>query len=144
MNDALWLKRGLTLVPSDIVTEELLAEIKNGVLLTTSAPRRRRNPQFHRLMMAMLQRVMEATRPRFTDIDDLMFYLKLRSHMFKEVSVYGGHVRLVPKSVSFASMAETEFRQVSDRWRYIISTDKLLLPGIDPETLLDEAMQRAA
>lgn len=136
--DCLWIKRGNSLVPADVMTDELLAETKDGGFVTTSEPRRRRNPDFHRLMMAMLQKVIEHTYPRFTDIEDLMDWLKLKSGMVKEIEVRPGLVKLKFKSISFASMDETHFRRVADRWRYIISTD--LMPGIDPETLLAEAV----
>jgi hypothetical protein len=136
VNDCLWIKRGNALIPADPVTEDIIAEIKNATFVSTSAPRNRRNPQFHRLMMAVLQKVVEHTAPRFADIEDLMNYLKLKTGMVKAVE-WRGYSRLVFRSVSFASMSEQQFRRVSDRWLYVISTE--IMPGVDPETLLEEA-----
>lgn len=144
MTEALWIKRGTALVAADPVTEAMLDEIANGSEVMTGAPRRRRNPKFHRLMMGILQKVLDATQPRFADVDELMFYLKVTSGMFREIAAYGGRVRLVPKSVSFAAMDETAFRRVSDRWLWIIANDDALLPGVDPESLLDAAHREAA
>lgn len=141
MMDALWVKRGNSLVPADPVTETMLDGVAQGQTVTTDEPRRRRNPQFHKLMMSILQKVVEHTAPRFADIEDLMFELKLRTGMFKEIDTRRG-VRLVPKSISFASMSEQQFKRVADRWLYIISTE--IMPGVDPETLLEEATRDAA
>lgn len=135
--DALWIKRGNSLVPADPVTEELLSSVKNGDHVTTSSPRKRRNPSFHKYMMALLQLTLENARGDFADLDDLMFYLKVKSGMFKEIDTRFG-VRLVPKSISFASMDQLKFRRVADLWRFIITTDENLLPGTDPDSLLEE------
>lgn len=134
--DALWIKRGGGLFPADPVTAEMLDGVGQGQTAVTDEPKRRRNPQFHKLMMSILHKVVEHTAPRFADIDDLMFELKLRTGMFKEIDTRRG-VRLVPRSVSFASMSEQQFQRVSDRWLYIISTE--IMPGVDPESLLHEA-----
>lgn len=141
--DALWIKQGNSLVPADPVTEERLAQVKNGTKVMTSEPKKRRNPDFHRYMMALLQVTLENTESNFADLDDLMFYLKLKSGMFREIDTRRG-VRLVPKSISFASMDELHFRRVADRWRWIIGTDPNLLPGTDPDSLLNESQRRAA
>lgn len=140
MTDALWIKRGNGLFPADPVTETMLEGVGQGQTVTTDEPRRRRNPQFHKLMMSILQKVVENTDNRYADIDDLMFELKVRTGMFKEIDTRRG-VRLVPRSISFASMSEQKFKRVSDRWLYVISTE--IMPGVDPESLLAEARQAA-
>jgi len=134
--DALWIKRGGGLFPADPVTAEMLDGIGQGQTVTTDEPKKRRNPQFHKLMMSILHAVVVHTAPRFADIDDLMFELKLRTGMFKEIDTRRG-VRLVPRSISFASMSEQQFKRVSDRWLFLISTE--VIPGVDPESLLHEA-----
>lgn len=134
--DALWIKRGAGLFPADPVTEAMLDGIGQGQSVTTDEPRKRRNPAFHALMMGILQKVVEQTAPRYADVEDLMFELKLRTRMFKEIDTRRG-VRLVPRSISFASMSEQQFKRVSDRWLYVISTE--IMPGVDPEALLTEA-----
>jgi hypothetical protein len=138
--DTLWIKKGNSLVPADVVSEEMLHEIKDGQFVTTSRPKRRRNPSFHALMMLMLQKTMEATRPRFHDLEDLMDFLKLKSGMVKEIEVGRGKVKLKFKSVSFASMDEVHFRRVADRWRYIIAEEF----GFDAEDLLPPRDREAA
>jgi hypothetical protein len=91
--------------------------------------------------MAMLQTVLEHTHPRFADIEDLMDWLKLKSGMVKEIEVRPGLVKVKFKSVSFASMDERKFKAVSEQWRSIICAE--LMPGTNPETLLDEARRAA-
>lgn len=114
-----------------------MADIPNGALVTTSAPHCPRNPAFHRLMMAILAKVLEHTWPRFASINDVMDYLKLKSGMVHELEVRPGLVKVRFKSVSFASMGEAEFHKVCDQWLAIIAED--LIPGVDPQALLDEA-----
>lgn len=134
--DALWIKKGSGLFPADPVTEAMLDGVAQGDSVTTDEPRKRRNPQFHKLMMAILTKVVEATAPKYADVENLMFELKIRTKMFKSIDTRLG-VRLVPKSISFASMSEQQFKRVADRWLFVIATD--ILPGVDPETLLKEA-----
>lgn len=141
MTDCLWLKKGNSLVPADPVTEEILAETKNGGEVFTSEPKRRRNPDHHRLMMGILQKVVEHTYPRFSDVEDLMSYLKLKTGMVKAIE-WRGRSRLIFRSVSFASMSQQQFSRVSDRWLYIISTE--LIPGVDPKDLLPPRTKEAA
>src|SRR5512143_2649552 len=137
MAQALWIKRGQGLWPAGPHTEELMAGIAQGELVTTSAPHCPRNPAFHRLMMAILAKVIEHTWPRFASINDVMDWLKLKSGMVKEIDLGDGRVRVRFKSVSFASMGEAEFHKVCEQWLAIIATD--LMPGVDPQALLDEA-----
>lgn len=71
--DALWIKQGNSLVPADPVTEERLAQVKNGARVMTSEPKKRRNPDFHRYMMAILQVTLENAQGDFADLDELHF-----------------------------------------------------------------------
>ena len=141
MTEALWLKHGNGLFPADPVTQALFDGCKNGGYVRTDAPRRPRNPDFHKLMMAMLQKVVEHTHPRFCDTEDLMDWLKMKSGMVREVDVRPGLVKLKFKSVSFSAMDEIKFKAVSEQWRAIICDE--LMPGTDPEDLLKEAARAA-
>jgi hypothetical protein len=133
--DALWVRKGVALVPADPVTREMLDQIPEGHFVTTDEPRRRRSPQHHRFMMRILQKVVENT-DAFADIDDLMFELKVRCGMFKEIRTNRG-TRLIPRSISFAAMSQQQFKRVADRWLEIISTE--IMPGVDVETWIREA-----
>jgi hypothetical protein len=118
--DCLWIKRGGGLFPADPVTEGMLASIGQDQTVTTDEPRRRRNPDFHRLMMAGLSEVVANTHPRFADVDALLDWLKLKSGMVDQVMVHEGIVYLKFKSISFASMDQEKFKAVSEQWREII------------------------
>ena len=139
MTEALWRKVGNSLVPMDVVTEDLLGKTQNGALVVTSEPRSRRNPDHHRWMMAVLAKVVENT-DHFADVEDLMLELKLRCRM-GSYSMRRGRLVFVPRSISFAAMSQQQFKRVTDRWLYLISTE--IMPGVDPETLLDEARSAA-
>jgi hypothetical protein len=139
MRECLWVKRGNSLVPSDVVTADLLARTENGAVVRTSPPRSPRNPDHHRFMMAILSKVVENT-DDYADIDDLMFELKLRCKMGRWVKYNKrGDVAFVPKSISFAAMSQQQFRAVADRWLYVIKTE--IMPGVDPEALVREARE---
>jgi hypothetical protein len=121
--DCAWIKQGNSLRPGDIVTEDMIATFKNGATVFTDQPRRRRNPDFHRLMMAGLAEVVANTYPRFADVEELMDYLKLKSGMVDEIDVGDGRVCLRFKSISFASMDQIKFKAVSEQWREIVLKD---------------------
>lgn len=118
--DCLWIKRGGGLFPADPVTEGLLATVGQDQTVTTDEPRRRRNPDFHRLMMAGLSEVVANAHPRFADVEDLMDWLKLKSGMVEEIRLEDGRVRLKFKSISFAAMDQLKFKAISDQWREIV------------------------
>jgi hypothetical protein len=138
--ECLWVKRGNSLVPADVVTEDLLARTPNGASVRTSEPRSPRNESHHRWMMAILAKVVENT-DDYADVEDLMFELKLRCKMVKAVKWSGDKIAFVPKSISFASMTQEQFRAVADRWLYVITTE--IMPGVDPTSLLREAGEAA-
>lgn len=117
--DCLWIRRGNALVADDMVTLEILEGITNGTIVTTDSPRRRRNPSFHRLMMAGLAELVANTHPRFADIEAAMDYLKLKSGMVDEIDVGDGRILIKFKSISFASMDQIKFKAVSEQWREI-------------------------
>ena len=135
--EALWLKQGNGLFPADQATQALFDGCKNGGYVRTDMPRQPRNGDHHRLMMAMLQKVVEHTHPRFCDIEDLMDWLKLKSGMVKEIDVKPGLVKIRFKSISFSTMDQLKFKAVSEQWRAIICSE--LMPGTDPEDLLKDA-----
>lgn len=137
MAKALWIKRGQGLVVAGPHTEELIAGIPNGSLVYTNAPHCPRNPDFHRLMMAILAKVIEHTWPQYSTINELMDVLKLKSGMVDWIEIKPGMSKVRFKSVSFASMGENEFHAVCDKWLEIIARD--LIPGVDPQDLLREA-----
>lgn len=141
MAKALWIKKGKGLWPACERTEGLLDGIPEGSIVTTSAPLQSRNPYFHRLVMKILSIVIEHTWPRFANIDGILDYLKLKSGMVDEVEICPGYVKVKMKSIAFHKMGEVEFQQVWKQWGAIISTE--LMPGVDPEELLNEAKHAA-
>lgn len=118
--DCLWIKKGGGLFPADPVTEGMLANVGQDQMVTTDEPRRRRHPEFHKLMMAGLAEVVANTHPRFADVEELMDYLKFKSGMVRWFDFGDGITRCKPKSISFASMDQLKFKAISEQWREII------------------------
>lgn len=109
--------------------------------MTTSEPLQPRNPAFHRLVMKILSIVIEHTWPRFANIDAILDYLKLKSGMVDELEICPGYVKVRMKSIAFHKMGEAEFHAIWEQWGAIISTE--LIPGVDPQALLNEARAAA-
>lgn len=141
MTRALWVKRGKGLLAACERTEALLTGIPEGTIVTTSEPLQARNPYFHRLVMKILSIVLEHTWPKYGTIDALMDDLKFKSRMYDELEVTPQCVKIRLKSIAFAKMSEAEFQQVWKAWSAIIADE--LIPGVDPELLLDEAKNAA-
>lgn len=101
-------KRQGKLVPMDIMSEELLDGLKEGdrVLVTIRRPRSIRN---HRLLFALLRKVVENS-DKWADEEVLLDDLKLATGLFQtRVSALTGMPYPVPASISFASMDQARF-----------------------------------
>jgi hypothetical protein len=134
------------LVPADVMAEELLATVPDGreVLVTV---RRARNPRHHRLLWALLRKVVENSE-QWADERALLDSLKLATGLFEARMAFNGIPFAVPASISFAAMDQGRFSEWFDKAVTILSRDVL---GCAPEELraeveamLGEPRQRAA
>lgn len=71
-------------------------------------PSRPRNPKHHRLAFALFQFVLDAT-DKFANVDELLLWLKLKTGHYQEHVTEHGELVYVPKSISFAAMAQDDF-----------------------------------
>lgn len=103
-----FVKRNRALIPLDIMSDELLDGMKDGerVLVTIRRPRSISN---HRLLFALLRRVVENS-DRWADEEVLLDDLKLATGLFQtRVSGINGMPYPVPASISFAAMDQVRF-----------------------------------
>ncbi|MGV6875882.1 hypothetical protein ACUSIJ_24755 [Pseudochelatococcus sp. B33] len=132
-------KRGNTLVPSDVMADEMMAQIKDGrdVLVTL---RRARNPKHHRLLFAALRKVVDNT-DRWPSEDVLLDELKLATGLAEvRVNLLTGKPYAVPASISFAAMDQTRFGE----WfaRATIALAQAI--GVEHQELLAEIAEMTA
>jgi hypothetical protein len=108
LNARLFMRRGNTLVPDDIMADEFLEGLSNGqrVLVRVHKPR---NVAHHRKLFAVLRKVAENS-DRWADEKVLLDDLKLATGLFEtRVSALTGMPYPVPASINFASMDQARF-----------------------------------
>jgi hypothetical protein len=131
--EVLLVKEGQKLGAADSLSAEALDSIKKGETVTASI-RRPRNIKHHRKLWALLTVVFEA-QSQFATTQDLLGALKIATGLFETGQTVDKMPYIVPKSISFASMAQTEFEQWYERALEIILTR--ILPGINRDELTD-------
>lgn len=134
-----FIKRQGKLVPADIMADEFLAEIPEGreVLVTVRRPR---NPRHHRLLFALLRKVVENT-DDYASEAELLDDLKLATgHAEKRVNLLTGEPYAVARSISYASMDQTAFAHWYKRAILVLATRVLRCA---PEDLEREVLEMA-
>ena len=105
------------LAPADAEAEEVFRKWKVGAAYSlTYAPAR--NPKFHRLVFAVAQSVVEnAPEGSYWSGKDGYSFIKAveLTHGFTdEMMDCNGEVHLIPRSIAFENMDETEFKKIFD------------------------------
>ena len=124
------------LVPSDIMSEELLQSIGEGkeILVTIRRPR---NPKHHRLLWALLRKVTDNT-DRWKTEKLLLRDLKKMTGLYEVyINQFTGEEEIELLSISFAAMAQDPFNEWFGRAIHVISTQVLHCDGT---ALFDEVM----
>lgn len=128
--------KGVYLAPADALSEERLCQIKAkpGDILKADIVRPR-NGKHHRWFMALMKVTAEALSDPAWTPESLRFWLKVKTGLVKIYEVNGERVAEVG-SMSFASMKQDEFNDVSERMIGVICTE--LIPGMNPGDLRRE------
>lgn len=126
MSQAVFRRRGRTLVPVDRQGLDLLATVGNerDVVIEVKA---RRNPKHHRLLFAILKVMVEHS-ASFDSTEQALVALKIATG---EVDVHvneRGRAFFVPRSISWGAMDQTRFKQFFDRAVHVI-TRRWMPPG---------------
>lgn len=93
-----------------------------------------RNYQFHKKYFALINLCFE-NQDKFEDINDLRYYLTMKSGYVKRIDTGSGEM-ILPKSISFASMDKIEFDNLYQKTIDVIC--KFI--GIEKEDLLNEIL----
>jgi hypothetical protein len=126
-------KRANSLVPLNEQADEFMAGVKDGgdVLVTA---RRARNLRFHRLLFAMLHKVVDNT-DRWPDEEILLADLKEQTgYGHYRANGFSGVVTFAPDSISFAKCDEYKFKRLFNRFAYVLATKVL---SCEPQELID-------
>jgi hypothetical protein len=95
------------LIPSLPMDEEKLSKWKFGSIMECEV-KKPRNGQFHRKFFALIN-VVYINQEKYTQLDDLLVEVKLKTGHYKEHLTTKGEIIYLPKSISFAQMDEMEF-----------------------------------
>lgn len=93
--------------PADGASEEALKEMAPGEIIRFEA-KRERNPAHHRLFFGLLKMVYE-NQERYLSQEALRFAITCQAGWVEEIQLSGDRVALKPKSISWGSMAQSEF-----------------------------------
>ena len=130
----LLVRQGQRLAAADPISLEALESIREKETVT-AAIRRSRNPAHHRKLFALLQ-VIFPHQKQYATVADLLNALKVATGYFETGMTLEGIPYMTPKSISFASMAQTPFEQWYDRAVEIIIAR--ILPGVNADELNDQ------
>jgi hypothetical protein len=129
--DMLLVREGQKLAAADPVSLEALESIKLKETVT-AVIRRSRNPGHHRKLFALLSIVFPHQR-QYATTQDLLNALKVATGLFDVGKTIDGIPFMIPKSISFAAMSQTEFEQWYDRVVEIITTR--IVPNVNSDDL---------
>jgi hypothetical protein len=108
------LKRiGNTLIPSSDESVEVFSKLKQNEEILVEY-KKYRNVGNHRRLFSMLIGVVRNSE-HYKSVDNLLDVIKLKSGHFTTVVTHKGEAMFIPKSISFASMKEDEFKEFFSR-----------------------------
>jgi hypothetical protein len=124
------------LKPADEQAEEALKKLKSGIAISCEI-KRPRNYENHKRFFSLLQLVVD-NQDKFKTVEELKEALKFELGWVETFRDMKGNYFQRPKSISFASMPENEFREFFDGSIDVIL--KYILPGTDREDLINEVL----
>jgi hypothetical protein len=132
--DLLLVREGQKLAAADPISLEALETIRLKETVTATI-RRSRNPGHHRKLFALLQ-VIFPHQSQFATTQDLLNALKVATGYFDTGITIDGIPFMTPKSIAFASMAQTQFEEWYDRVVEIILAK--IVPNINRDELTEQ------
>lgn len=135
MTDIAMRRLGTHLVPVDPISEDevKLLPLDKDVLVTAKTPR---SVKQHRLAWALADKIAEAC-DFLHDREDAMSWLKIKARHVKILQdPISGKVAIIPKSISFASVNQQQFKRILDRMIFVTCSE--IVPGLDEGKLRTE------
>lgn len=131
--DVLLIREGQRLAAADPISLECIESIKFKETVTALI-RRNRNPSHHKKLWALIA-VVFPHQTQYATQHDLLNALKVATGYFETGVTIDGIPFMIPKSISFASMAQTPFEQWYDRVVDVILTR--ILPAVNRDELTE-------
>jgi hypothetical protein len=100
------------LAPVDDLAREAIGAYGNGEIIRVRL-HRDRNPRHHRLFFGLLKLVYD-NQEKYLSTEALRFAITVQAGYVDEVILSGDRVALRPKSISFGSMDQNEFKKFYD------------------------------
>jgi hypothetical protein len=131
-----FVKRRGALWPADFAAEEFMERVGEGKEIMVT-PRKARNPKHHRLLFAMLRKIVDNS-DQWASESELLDNLKLATGLAEiRVNLLTGKPYAVPASISFAAMDQVKFAAWFDQAVSILAMRVL---KIAPSALRDEIL----
>lgn len=128
------------LVAADQESAKVLEKMHEGESIHVKGSRQR-NPGHHRKAFALLNEVYQS-QTYYATLEDMLDDIKISiGHCKKVISLQGGVVRYIPKSINWGSMDQTTFEQFYDKMvNFIISEIIPLTKSADLERRVYEIL----
>jgi hypothetical protein len=132
--DCLLVRQGQRLAAADPISLEAIESIREKETVTATL-RRARNPRHHAKLFALLN-IVHPHQKGYPTVGDLLVALKVSTGLFDTVQSVDRIPIIIPKSISFASMSQSDFEQWYERAIDVILTR--ILPNVNKDELNDE------
>jgi hypothetical protein len=133
-----WRKTIGGLKPADALAEEVWQQLPLNAEVMAEVTRPR-SLQHHKWFFALLNLIYE-NQEEYDSLDALLIAVKVAlGHCYPMITRTGQHV-MVPKSIAFHKMDETQFRKFSDDFVHLVVTK--WLKGVSEEELRAEVLTR--
>lgn len=132
---ALFRKTLSGLTPANTIAEDRLRKLRLGAVIQADI-KQPRNVGHHRMYWALCGLVAE-NMPGDYDAEIVSEIIKIRTGHVTVARTRKGEV-FIPKSISFAAMDQTAFKEFFDRAVRVVVTD--ILPGVDSDALRAEVI----
>lgn len=129
-HDVLLMKNLNRLEAAEPSTADIISAMRQGEILTGTI-RRARNPRHHAKMFALLNAIFES-QSRYPSLYALLVAIKVWTGHY-DCSMIDGREIIVPKSISFANMDQTEFESFYNHVVNVVL--ERILPGINKSDL---------
>ena len=124
-----------TLKIADEESEIALRKLKYGVVYDVEI-KASRNPKFHRKFFKLIYTGFQNTKSKITNIELYRYYVTMKAGFYVSVKT-GTGTMILPKSISFAKMDETEFKKL-----YNAVFDQIIIDTEADEELFRKELER--
>lgn len=137
MESALFIRRFNSLVPTDEEAQAVLGKVKMGESVTVEI-KRARNPRQHRLYWALIGKLFEH-QDTYTTQKQYSNAIKCAVGWCDTTELTNGKLMMVPKSISFANMPQSDFEPFFEKVLDLVTTK--IWPNLAKEELRQEIEQ---